>query len=186
MTRMPDPLERASEARGLLAPCFAPRLSFRLSSSLLSHLPLRRWLPLLLVVPIPLLAGPAAAHTQSGSLGADATATDLHQIVCSNDGTGAPGSLSVQILDDVPAAAPKVGVQVRGGSLLSTSTDPVDGDATASPLISVDVTTTLVFDVLVDKTGAGSENYVLTYHCLTGPNGTGLHTGTALVTRQNQ
>ena len=186
MTRMPDPLGRASEALGRLAPCFAPRLSSRLSP-LPSSLPSsRRWLSWLLAVPIPLLAVPAAAHTQSGSLGADATATDLYQIVCSNDGTGAPGSLSVQILDDVPAAAPKVGVQVRGGSLLSTSTDPVDGDATASPLISVDVTTTLVFDVLVDKTGAGSENYVLTYHCLTGPNGTGLHTGTAIANKQQQ
>jgi hypothetical protein len=166
MTRIPIPFERASDALSALSMLLSMFLSMSFA--------------------IPLLAGPAAAHTQSGSLGAEASATDLFQVVCSNDGTGAPGSLSVQILDDVPAAAPKVGVQVRGGLLLATSTDAVDGDTTPSPLIHVDVTTTLVFDVLVDKTGAGSENYVLTYHCVTGPNGTGLHTGTALVTRQNQ
>ena len=150
------------------------------------HATLAPMAPFALFAIFAIAPGPAAAHTQSGSLGAGASATDLYQVVCSNDGTGAPGSLSVQVLDDAPAAAPRVSVQVRNGLLLSSSSDAVDGDATASPLIHVDVTTTLVFDVLVDKSGAGSENYVLTYHCLTGPNGTGLHTGTDLVTRQNQ
>lgn len=133
-----------------------------------------------------LVAGPATAHTQTGSLGTGAAATDNYQVLCSDDGAGPPGSLSVQVLDGTPVAAPLVSVQVRNGLLLANSTDPVDGDATASPLIHVNVDAGLVYDVLVDKSGAGAENYVLTFHCVTGPDGTGLHTGTDVITRQNQ
>ncbi|MBK7950239.1 MAG: hypothetical protein IPK00_16195 [Deltaproteobacteria bacterium] len=131
-------------------------------------------------------AVPVEAHTQTGALGNGAEATDYYQVFCSDDGTGAPGSLSVQISDQAPAAAPLVSVQVRNGPDLATSTDPTDADGAASPLIHVNVRAGSVFDVLVDKTGAGSENYVLTFHCVTGPDGTGLHTGTDIVTRQNQ
>lgn len=140
------------------------------------------------VLAIALMAAPSAsrAHTQNGNLGAGAAATDYYQVTCSDDGTGIPASLSVQISDEAPAAAPLVGVQVRNGPDLLTSTDPVDGDGAASPLIHVNVRSGFVFDVLIDKTGAGGENYVLTFHCKTGPDGTGLHTGTDIVTRQNQ
>ena len=133
-----------------------------------------------------LLAVPAAADTQSGSLGSGAAATDYYQIICSNDGAGAPGSLSVQVLDGTPVAAPLVSVQVRNGLGLANSTDPTDGDVTASPLIHVNVDAGVVYEVLIDKSGAGAENYVLTFHCVTGPDGTGLHTGSDLVSRQNQ
>ena len=132
------------------------------------------------------LAAPAAAHTQSGSLGSGAAATDNYQILCSDDGAGPPASLSVQVLDAAPAAAPLVSVQVHNGLLLASSTDPVDGDTVASPIIHVNTDAGVVYDVLIDKSGTGAENYVLTFHCLTGPNGTGLHTGTDIVTRQNQ
>jgi len=40
--------------------------------------------------------------------------------------------------------------------------------------------------MLVNKTDAGSETYTLSYHCLTGPDGTGGHTGTSHTVRQNQ
>jgi|JI10StandDraft_1071094.scaffolds.fasta_scaffold477092_3 hypothetical protein len=139
-----------------------------------------------LVSGVGLVAGPGLAHTQSGALGNGAASTDYYQIICSDDGTGPPASLSVQILDGAPAAAPMVSVQVRSGLELASSTDPVDGDTTASPLIHVNGGAEVVYEVLVDKSGAGSENYTLTFHCLTGPNGTGLHTGTDIVTRQNQ
>lgn len=129
---------------------------------------------------------PALAHTQPGGLGAGAAATDYYQVFCSDDGTGAPASLSVQISDEAPVAATLVSVQVRNGPDLLTSTDPTDGDGAASPLIHVNVRSGFVFDVLIDKSGAGSESYVLTFHCKTGPDGTGLHTGTDIVTRQSQ
>lgn len=131
-------------------------------------------------------AAPVAAHTQNGALGGGAAATDYYQVLCSDDGTGVPASLSVQISDEAPSAATLVSVQVRNGPDLLTSTDATDADGSASPLIHVNVRSGFVFDVLVDKTGAGGENYVLTFHCKTGPDGTGLHTGTDIVTRQNQ
>jgi hypothetical protein len=131
-------------------------------------------------------AGPAAAHTEAGSLGNGASATDYYLVICSDDGAGPPASLSIQVLDGSPAAAPLVSVQVRNGLELANSTDPTDGDTTASPLVHVNAGSGTVFDVLVDKSAAGSENYTLTFHCLTGPNGTGLHTGTDVVTRQDQ
>ncbi len=133
-----------------------------------------------------LLAGPAAAHTQSGSLGSGAAATDYYQVFCSDDGTGPPASLSIQVLDSAPAAAPLVSVQVRNGLELATATDPTDADTAASPLIHVNTSVGFVYDVLVDKSGAGAESYTLTIHCTTGANGTGLHTGTDIVTRQSQ
>lgn len=130
-------------------------------------------------------AGRAAAHTQSGSLGASASATDFYQITCSDDGSGPPQSLVVQVLDAAPVAAPLVAVQVQRGTVASNSTDAVDGDATPSPLIALDFGSG-VFDVLVYKTAAGSESYTLSYHCMTGAGGTGDHTGSAIATRQNQ
>lgn len=129
---------------------------------------------------------PAAADTQTGSIGAAASATDFYQVICSDDGSGPPGSLSVQIQDSAPAAPPIVSAQVRVGSLLLNATDPTDGDGVAGPFVHVNGGSATTYDVLVDKTAAGAENYVLTFHCMTGPNGTGLHTGTAVVVRQNQ
>ncbi len=144
----------------------------------------RAGLPAVLLLGLP--AGPALAHTQNGALGSAAAATDYYQVICSDDGTGPPASLSVQILDGAPAAAPLVSVQVRNGNELENTTDPVDGDTAASPVIHVNGAPTSVYEVLVDKSGPGAENYVLTFHCLTGPDGTGLHTGTDVITRQNQ
>lgn len=141
---------------------------------------------LLIGLCVGLSAGPAAAHTQPGSLGSGASATDAYQVICSDDGAGPPASLSIQVLDGTPAAAPLVSVQVKNGLELASSTDPIDGDTTASPLVAVNADAGPVFEVLVDKSGAGAENYVLTFHCVTGPDGTGLHTGTDVIARQNQ
>jgi hypothetical protein len=127
----------------------------------------------------------ARAHTQNGSLGSAATATDFYQVTCSDDGSGPPASLTLQVLDASPAAAPLVAVQAQKGTLATNSTDPVDADATASPLVVLDGGAG-VYDVLVYKTDAGVESYTLTFHCLTGPGGTGDHTGTSIATRQNQ
>ena len=79
----------------------------------------------------------ARAHTQVGSLGEPASATDFYQITCSDDGNGAPASLALQLLDTAPVAAPLVSVQVQRGSQAATATDAGDGDATPSaPLTS--------------------------------------------------
>jgi hypothetical protein len=125
------------------------------------------------------------AHTQSGSLGAAATATDFYHVTCSDDGSGAPASLRIEVLDAPPVSAPLVSTQVQRGSLATNTTDPVDGDGTPGPLVSIDGGGGS-YDVLVYKSAPGVESYTLTFHCTTGPGGGGLHTGTAITTRQNQ
>jgi hypothetical protein len=87
------------------------------------------------------------------------------------------------VLDAAPAAAPLVSVLAQKGSLVASSTDA--GDATPSPLVSLNGGAG-VFDLLVYKTAAGDESYTLSFHCMTGPNGTGDHTGTSITTRQDQ
>jgi hypothetical protein len=141
------------------------------------------WLAALLVA----LGLPDAgrAHTQSGSLGDPAAATDFYQVTCSDDGSGTPASLTLQILDAAAGSAPLVSAQAQRGELAANTTDPADGDASPSPLVSVNGGGG-VYDVLVYKSGSGAESYTFTFHCTTGPDGGGLHTGTAITTRQNQ
>jgi hypothetical protein len=132
-----------------------------------------------------LLAGVARgalAHTQSGSLGDAAGSTDYYQVTCLDDGAGPPAALAIQILDAAPAAAPLLSVQARKGLLLSNSTDPTDGDSSPSPLVHLPGGPG-VYDVLVDKTAAGAENYTVTFHCVTAGDE---HTGTEIVSRQSQ
>jgi hypothetical protein len=130
-------------------------------------------------------ASTASAHTQTGSLGAAATATDYYQVVCSDDGSGPPASLVVAIEDVSPVATPVVSVQVQRGALVANSSDATDADGSASPLVAIDGGAG-TYEVLIDKSATGTESYVLTFHCLTGPGGTGIHTGTDIIVRQNQ
>jgi hypothetical protein len=127
----------------------------------------------------------AQAHDVSGGLGAAAAATDLYQVTCSDNGTGAPVSLRVQVRDLTPVAVPTVSVQVHASGLLANSSDPVDADTTSSPVIAVNGGAG-PYDVLVDKSAAGSEAYTLSFHCQTGPDGTGNHAGTLHSVKQNQ
>jgi len=128
----------------------------------------------------------ASAHTLTGTLHTDAGATDYFQIICSDDGSGPPQSLFVQVRDDPPAnAAALISVQAHRGSLLVNSTDPVEGDTTPSPGVSVNGGSG-VYDVLIDESAAGDEGYTLTFHCMTGPDGTGVHTGTDSINVQDQ
>jgi hypothetical protein len=129
--------------------------------------------------------GIAWSHTQVGSLGDPAASTDFYQITCSNDGSGAPASVLVQVLDTAPVVAALVSVQLQRGSLAKNSTDASDGDGAPSPAITLNGAAG-VFDVLVYKTASGIESYTLTFHCYTGPDGSGDHTGSAITTKQNQ
>jgi hypothetical protein len=152
------------------------------STTPIPALPLLAWLALALVLGG---ASLASAHEQSGSLGAAASASDAYQVTCSNDGSGAPASLAIEILDAAPSAAPLVSAQLQRGDDLVSTTDPTDADASFGPAISVNGGAG-AYLVLVDKSAAGAETYTLEYHCFTGANGTGAHTGTALTTLQNQ
>ncbi len=126
-----------------------------------------------------------AAHTQNDSLGAAASATDYYLVTCSDDGNGVPASLIVQVLDLAPVAAPILSVQVRKGAALASSSDATDADAVASPFVFVNGGAG-VYDVAVDKSASGADSYSLVFHCVTGLNGSGIHTGTEITVRQNQ
>ena len=131
------------------------------------------------------LATPALAHTQAGSLGTSESATDYFQITCSDDGAGTPGSLAIQVRDEGPQGDPIVNVQITRLGEFANASDPDDTDSAYGPLVTINGGPG-VYKVLVDKTGSGGENYRLDFHCVTGPDGTGQHTGTSISTRQNQ
>ncbi|HXK25978.1 MAG TPA: hypothetical protein VMS55_25145 [Myxococcota bacterium] len=100
-------------------------------------------------------------------------------MTCSDDGSGAPASLAVQLRQQSPVAAPIVSVQVLKGGLATNTTDPVNGDANASPLVALNGSSGS-YNVFVDKSDAGTESYELMVQCKTGSNGSGADTGTAI------
>ena len=131
------------------------------------------------------LASGVVAHTQTGALGTSASATDYYQITCSDDGAGPPASLALEVRDEGPQGDPLVSVQITRGDALANTTDPDDTDLDYGPLITVNGGAG-VYRVLVNKSGSGTENYRLSFHCVTGLDGGGQHTGTSVSTRQNQ
>ena len=130
-------------------------------------------------------AGEASAHTQDGSLGDAPESTDYYQVTCSDDGSGPPASLVAQVQNRGPAAASTVSAVVHRGIAATSTSDSTGGDISVSPLVYVNGGDG-VYNVFVSKAGGGALNYTLTYHCMTGANGGGLHTGTIIVFRQNQ
>jgi len=125
----------------------------------------------------------ADAATIPGSLPSSATAARLLLLDCSNDGAGPPLSATIQIRDLAPVAAPIVSVQLRRGAAATNSSDEVDGDAGASPLVFVNGGSGR-YDVFVDKTASGEEAFEVTAQCWTGTGGSGVPTGTALFAAQ--
>lgn len=134
-------------------------------------------------------AGLASAHTQSGALGSAASAaaaTDVYAVTCSNDGSGAPAKLFLQVKDLAPVLAPIVGIQATKGTVASTqSIDTKDGDAIYSTGVYLSAGAG-VYSLKVNKfasTVKGSETYTAQFHCQTAG---GAHTGTTWVMTQNQ
>ena len=132
-----------------------------------------------------IMGSTASAHEATGALGATARAVDYYQVTCSDDGSGAPASLLVQIRDNAPLAAPLLEVVVHTRIVASGINAAAADPGVFSSAIAVNGTAGL-FNVFVRKTGAAAENYTLSCHCMTGANGTGLHAGTNVVLRQNQ
>ena len=126
--------------------------------------------------------GSASAHDQAGALGAAAAATEYYKVTCYDDGAGPTASLSLQVIDLAPVAAPLVSVQVLKGILVKNTTDAVDGNAAYSPALSL-AGGNGAYSVIVDKTAIGAETYSLQYHCLTSA---GAHTGSLIAPLQNQ
>jgi hypothetical protein len=124
----------------------------------------------------------ASAVALNANLGAAAGATDFYKVTCSSNANGATQGLKVTVVDLAPVAAPLLSVQVVKGILAKNSTDAVDGDTAASPLINL-LGGNGVYDVRVNKTDAGAENYKLNYFC---SSSAGKLTGMALAVIQNK
>ena len=139
------------------------------------------WVSLLAVgVAAPTIVG---AATLTGTLPSSATAAHLLFLECTDSGTGAPLSATIQVRDLAPVATPIVSVQLRKGAAATNSSDDGDGDAIASPLVFVNGGSGR-YDVYVDKTAAGDEAYEVSGQCWTGTAGSGLAAGTSLFSSQ--
>jgi hypothetical protein len=134
--------------------------------------------------------GPATAHTYNGALAGAAASTDYFQVACLNNGTGAPRSLVVRILDASPGPLePLVSIQLQRGELLTNTSDTAGEDSTPSPSVWLNIAPgeeNQVHYLLVDKTAAGIKYYSLVYHCYTGADGGGVEAGSSMFVLQNQ
>ena len=134
-------------------------------------------------------AGLASAHTQSGALGSAASAaaaTDVYAVTCSNDGSGAPAKLFLQVKDLPLVLAPVIGIQATKSTVASTqSVDTKDGDAVYSTgvYLSAGAGAYLLKVNKYASTVKGFETYTAQFHCQTAG---GVHTGTTWVMTQNQ
>lgn len=126
----------------------------------------------------------APAHSVSGSLSTTAGATDFYQVTCDDDGNGPPAYLVTSILATSATALPHVSVQDRKDTTttVTNSTDPTNGDTSYSPEARLNGGGGL-YNVLIDKDGAGTQSYTFQFHCITAD---GTHTGTNIVSVQNQ
>ncbi|MGY6215823.1 hypothetical protein ACW73L_11750 [Methylolobus aquaticus] len=124
-------------------------------------------------------AGSASAHSQTGSLGAAASARDVYKVTC------AAGSahLYFRIQDVAPVAAPPIRITVRKGGTTLRSVDTVDNDGRPSPARRLRQGAG-VYTMIINKANtAGAENYFAEFHC---ENAANVHTGTGWYTTINQ
>lgn len=124
----------------------------------------------------------ASAHSHVLGLGEAATATHYFGVICSTEGGYETDHLYLQLQVLTPGAPP-VNLQVIKGNNASSSSDTVGGDAAASPAIRHKGGNGL-YQVLVNKSGAGVVSFQITAHCL---DASGLqHTGTDALVYQYQ
>jgi hypothetical protein len=131
----------------------------------------------------------AQADVVNGSLGTGASATDHYHVTCPAFNSRLEGNVT----DLVPVAAPLVSMQIHKGNGAINTTDPVDGfqfiiappslQQVPSPTVSL-FGGLGAYDVLIDKTAAGVENYRMYVQCFGGFTGGTLPT--TIVQVQNQ
>ena len=107
--------------------------------------------------------------------GNNASATDLAQIVCFDNGNGKTEYLGIQIGDNSPPVPGLiVNVQISKDNKMTNISDNISADGKPSPFTYLRAGDG-VYYVSVNKTAAGLRNFNLTFHCLTNTNE---HTGT--------
>lgn len=124
----------------------------------------------------------AGAHSYVFTLGEAAGSTHYFGVVCSNEGGYDSDHLFLQIQTHT-ASSTLVSAQVIKGSVATSITDPVSGDAQPSPGSRTRGGNGL-YQVLINKTGPGVVSFAVTAHCLDA-SGT-QHTGTDGLTYQYQ
>jgi hypothetical protein len=124
-----------------------------------------------------------SAHTQSGTLGSAAGATDLYQVLCSPDASPT-AKLTSRVRTGTAVTAVKVSVRTQKGVKATNSTDNVNGDAISSPSVS-NASGDGIYFMTVGKTvwTKVAVPYTLDFHC---QSSAGEHTGTDWFTLQNQ
>ncbi|MBY0474889.1 MAG: hypothetical protein K2Q13_07505 [Nitrosomonas sp.] len=135
-----------------------------------------------------LYASTVSAHNQAGSFTTGlAAAVDFYQATCFDDGSGAPSYLEAQV-KDMTASTAKASILVHKGTSCTTnlcaqfSVDTTDSNTTYSPLVTVKQGAG-VYSIFVMHTAAGTDSYDVALHCKTAA---GVHTGTSVVSRQQQ
>lgn len=118
----------------------------------------------------------AMAHSQAGSLGDEALATDIYLVYCDED----TERLEVSIADTEPVMPPLVSVTISK-ERSKTTTDPVDADGVYSKTKKLK-NGAGQYALTVSKSDVGAENYDLQFHCMAGVT----HTETAIQMIQNQ
>ena len=128
----------------------------------------------LLFAALAVAARMAPAHTYVLALGEAAGATSYFGVICSTEGGYESDHLYMQIRTDTASAA-LVSAQVIKGTVASSTTDPVSGDAEASPVLRHRGGNGL-YQVLTTKTAPGAVTFTVTVHCLdvTGTQHTGI------------
>ena len=126
------------------------------------------------------------AHSAGGVIdaaGNNASATDLAQVNCYDDGDGPTGYLFIQIQDlSSPVPGLLMSIQAYKDSQMINDSDLVSGDANPSPgaqLWGGDG----VYYISASKTAAGARTFSVNYHCMTSAS---VHTGTDITLLQAQ
>lgn len=131
-------------------------------------------------------AGQALAHSAGAVLdaaGNNASATDMAQVICYDDGNGTPHHLYTQIQDlSPPVPGLYLSTQIYTDTQMANATDPVSGDTSPSPVAAV-AGGEGPYYVVISKTAAGARTFDFTYHCQTAND---THTGTDISVLQVQ
>ena len=116
----------------------------------------------------------ASAHSYVFTLGPAAGATHYFGVICSSEGGNDTDHLFLELRTTTPNG-PLVSAQVVKDGVATNTTDPVGGDAAFSPASRTRKGNGL-YQVLINKSGAGAATFTVNAHCL---DATGTqHTGT--------
>jgi len=130
--------------------------------------------------------GDTLAHSAGGTIdsaGNNASATDLAQVICYDDGDGPTDHLYVTIQDNSPPVSGLlISAQIFKDGQMTNVTDTVSGDANSSPPARISGGDG-VYYLSVSKTATGARNFTVTYHCQTAAD---VHTGTDITVFQVQ